>query len=88
MCSEKKTTEVKAHIEPSLKKKAEEYLRNYHITVSHSIKLFFQAVIEAKGLPFDLRPSQETLEAMEEHKTKNLKTYSSYEKMMKDIDKK
>ena len=87
MNPERKTAEVKARIEPSLKKDAEKYLHNYHITASQGIKLFFQAVVEAKGLPFDLRPNQETREAMKEHKKGNLQTYSSYDEMMEDIDK-
>lgn len=86
MNPERKTAEVKARIEPSLKKKAQKYLDVYDINTSHAIKLFFQAVVEAKGLPFDLRPNKETREAIEEHKTKKLKTYSSYQDMMKDID--
>jgi DNA-damage-inducible protein J len=86
MNPERKTAEVKARIEPSLKKAAEKYLKHYDISASHGIKLFFQAVVDAKGLPFDLRPSKETKEAMAEHKTGNLKTYSSYDDMMADID--
>ncbi len=83
---ERKTEEVKARIEPSLKKAAEKYLRNYDLSTSHSIKLFFQAVVDAKGLPFDLRPNLETRKAMDEHKQGALKTYSSYDEMMGDID--
>ncbi len=87
MQPERKSTEVKARIEPSLKKEAEKYLHNYDIKISHGIKLFFQAVVQAKGLPFDLRPSKETQAAIEEHKNKTLQTYDTYDDMMKDIDK-
>ena len=87
MHPERKSAEVKSRIEPSLKKKAQKYLGNYDIKISHGIKLFFQAVVEAKGLPFDLRPNKETHEAMEEHKKGKLKTYNTYDDMMKDIDK-
>lgn len=87
MHPEKKSVEVKSRMEPSLKREAEKYLHNYDINISHGIKLFFQAVVQAKGLPFDLRPNKETKEAMEEHKAGNLKTYDSYDEMMKDIDK-
>ena len=87
MQSERKSSEVKARIEPSLKREASKYLHNYDINISHGIKLFLQAVVQAKGLPFDLRPNKETLAAMEEHQTNQLKTYDNYDDMMKDIDK-
>ncbi|MFI4937289.1 MAG: type II toxin-antitoxin system RelB/DinJ family antitoxin [Candidatus Berkiellales bacterium] len=87
MHPERKSIEVKSRMEPSLKAQAEKYLRNYDINISHGIKLFFQAVVQAKGLPFDLRPNKETQEAMDEHKKGKLKTYNTYDEMMKDIDK-
>lgn len=86
MNPERKTAEVKARIEPSLKKAAEKYLSNYHISASQGINLFFKAVVEAQGLPFDLRPNLETRKAIEELKQKDRKTYSTYEEMMNDID--
>ena len=87
MQPERKSSEVKARIEPSLKKEAEKYLHHYDIKISHGIKLFLQAVVQAKGLPFDLRPNIKTQEAMNEHKTEKLKNYDTYDEMMKDIDK-
>lgn len=86
MNTEKKSVEVKARMAPSLKKDAERYLGNYQITASQAINFFYRAVVEAKGLPFDLRPNAKTLAAMDEHDRAALKTYSSYEDMMKDID--
>lgn len=87
MHPERKSVEVKSRMAPSLKKEAEKYLRSYDINISHGIKLFFQAVVQARGLPFDLRPNEETKEAMNEHKKGKLKTYDTYDEMMKDIDK-
>lgn len=86
MHAERKTAEVKSRIEPSVKKEATKYLKQYDISLSHGIKLFLLEVVAAKGLPFDLRPNKETLAAMEEIEKGGLKTYSSYEDMMKDID--
>lgn len=87
MHSEKKSVEVKSRMEPSLKNKAEKYLRHYDINTSHAIKLFYMAVVQAKGLPFDLRPNIETQKAMKEHETGELDTYDTYDEMMKDIKK-
>ena len=86
MMPERKTAEVKSRIEPSIKKEAARYLRQYDISLSHGIKLFLLEVVAAKGLPFDLRPNKETRAAIKEIEKGGLKTYSSYEDMMKDID--
>ena len=84
---ELKTVEVKARMEPSLKLKAEKYFNHYQLSTSQAINLFFQNVVATHGLPFDLRPSKQTKEAMDELKKGGLKGYTSYEDMMDDIDK-
>lgn len=84
--AENRTAEVKARLAPSIKRQAEEYLDRYGIKPSQGIAMFYKAIIDAHGLPFELRPNKVTLAAMQEIEEGKGKRYKTYEEALRDID--
>jgi DNA-damage-inducible protein J len=55
-----KTSTVRARIEPDLKDKAEDILRQLGLTATQAITLFYKQVELRKGLPFDIAIANKT----------------------------
>jgi DNA-damage-inducible protein J len=55
-----KSEVVRARIEPDIKHKAEEILKNLGLSTSQAIGLFYKQVIFSQGLPFDVKIPNET----------------------------
>ncbi len=61
-----KTAMVRARIEPGLKRRAEEILRELGLSTTEAITLFYRQVELRNGLPFDVVvPNETTLRTFE-----------------------
>ena len=59
------TVDVRARVEPELKREAAEILKAAGLDVSTAIRLFLRSVVDEGGLPMDLpRPNATTLAAI------------------------
>ena len=64
------TVDVRARVEPELKREAAAVLKASGLDVSTAIRLFLRSVVEKGGLPIDLpRPNETTLAAIKAAKT-------------------
>lgn len=57
-----KETTVRARIDESLKQEAEAILRQLGLTTSQAINLYFSQIILQRGMPFDVRLPDETVD--------------------------
>lgn len=65
-----KTEMIRARVEPELKHRAEEVLRELGLSATEAITLFYKQVAMHKGLPFELRiPNADTAEALRQAET-------------------
>ncbi len=55
-----KETTVRARIDESLKQEAEEILRQLGLTTSQAINLYFSQIVLHRGMPFEVRLTEET----------------------------
>jgi len=53
----KKTAEVKACVEPEIKRQAEAVLKELGIPMSHAINMYLRQIIFTNGIPFELKTS-------------------------------
>ena len=62
-------TAMTVRIDPDIKNKAAEYLKQMGLTTSEATRLFLHSVVLHKGLPFELRiPNEKTVTAIKETK--------------------
>lgn len=85
-----KTATMTIRLDPAVKSAAEEIYSYYGMTLTEAINVFLHKSLNVKGLPFDLRPSAETLEAMREVENmkkhpENYKGYTDVRAMFDDI---
>lgn len=80
-------TAMTVRIDPDIKNKAAEYLKQMGLTTSEATRLFLYSVVLNKGLPFELRlPSEETTEAISDVKMKkNIVTHTSTKELFDDL---
>ena len=80
-------TAMTVRIDPEIKNKAAEYLKQMGLTTSEATRLFLHSVVLHKGLPFDLRiPNDETTQAIKEAKTgKETVKHSSADELFNDL---
>jgi len=80
-------TAMTVRIDPDIKNKAAEYLKQMGLTTSEATRLFLYSVVLHKGLPFELRiPNDETTEAIKEVKAgKNTVKHTSKNELFKDL---
>ncbi len=83
-----KSAVIHARIEENIKIRAEKILKSLGLNTTEAINMFLHQVIINKGLPFDVKiTNEETLEALQNSiEDKNLSTYDSFEDFMKKID--
>jgi len=53
-------------LDPEVKSQVESLYSGYGMTLAEAVNVFFHQSINVKGLPFDLRPNPETLNALRE----------------------
>ena len=85
-----KTATMTIRLDPTVKSAVEEIYSYYGMTLTEAINVFFHKSLDVKGLPFDLRPSAETLEAMREvedmkRHPENYRGYNDAQAMFDDI---
>ena len=80
-------TAMTVRIDPDIKNKAAEYLKQMGLTTSEATRLFLHSVVLHKGLPFDLRlPNEETITAIQEAKEgKNVIKHASSKELFDDL---
>jgi DNA-damage-inducible protein J len=82
-----KSAIVSAHIDPEVKRAAEEVFADIGLSVSDAVELFYRQVERTNGLPFEARvPNEETRQALKEaeHRT-GLTSHDSVQGMFDDI---
>jgi DNA-damage-inducible protein J len=84
----RKTTTVRARIEPKLKEDAEQILGKVGLTTSDAIRLFLEQVRLHRGIPFPLTiPTEKTIQALAEVRSnKEIKTYDNADEMFDSWD--
>ena len=80
-------TAMTVRIDPDIKNKAAEYLKQMGLTTSEATRLFLYNVVLHKGLPFDLRlPNEKTATAIQEAKEgKNVIKHASTKELFDDL---
>jgi DNA-damage-inducible protein J len=80
-------TAMTVRIDPDIKNKAAEYLKQMGLTTSEATRLFLHSVVLHKGLPFELRlPNEETAIALKEAKEgKNVIKHTSSKELFDDL---
>jgi DNA-damage-inducible protein J len=84
----RKTTTVRARIEPKLKEDAEQILGKVGLTTSDAIRLFLEQVRLHRGIPFPLTiPTEKTIQALAEVRSnKEIKAYDNVDEMFDSWD--
>ncbi len=86
-----KTDTLHIRIEPSVKQKAEETLKDLGLSITEAINVFLNQVILQDGIPFEIKKpkyNNETIKALDDVKNeKNLsKTFNTAKDMFKELD--
>ncbi len=87
-----KTDTLHVRVEPRVKEKAEETLKDLGLSITEAINVFLNQVILNDGIPFEIRKpkyNKETIQAMEDTKNgKNLsKIFDNVDEMFEELDK-
>ena len=78
---------IHARIDPTLKHDAENILHKLGLNASQAINAFYAQIVHVRGIPFELRlPNEETIAAMKELDSGNVKTYDSMQDLWSEID--
>ena len=82
-----KTAQIRARVEPELKKKAEGILSTLGVSPTEAIRLFYKQVVLMDGNPFSVRiPNEMTLAAMDRtDRGEDLRSYDSAEEMFEEL---
>lgn len=88
-----KTDILHIRIEPSVKQRAEETLKDLGLSITEAINVFLNQVILNDGIPFEIkkpRYNKETIQAIEDTKSsKNLsKSFDNVKEMFEELNKK
>ena len=82
-----KTTDVRSRIDEHLKVEAASVLDDCGLTISAAIRLFLEQVVQAQGIPFEIKrkkPSARMVKALEEAKLIE-QQFSSLDEMMQKL---
>ena len=78
---------VQTRIDGKVKEEAAAVLSTMGLTVSDAVRLMLTRVAHDKALPFEpLIPNEETIAAMREARAGGLKTFSSVDALMADLN--
>ncbi len=78
---------VRARIDEKVKDEASKVLSEMGLSVSDAIRLLLVRVAAEKALPFEVKvPNAETIQAMNEAASGNLKSFSSVDEFMADLN--
>ncbi len=87
--AERKTSEIRVLLEPSLKKKSKKILDEIGMSESEAVRIFFRNLVNRKEFPLELKvPNEETIKEMDEvDKGKYSKGYDDIDEMFEDLRK-
>ena len=78
---------VRARIDEHIKEEATAVLAAMGLTLSDAFRIMLTRVAREKALPFEpLVPNAETIEAMKEARRGNLRSFSSVDTLMADLN--
>jgi len=81
-----KTASARALLDPEVKAKAENILKELGLSVSKSFELFYRQIIAQHGLPFELQiPNEKTMKAIENSRQGKGKRFSAPQKLFDDL---
>lgn len=82
-----KTEIIHARVDPQQKTAVEQIFQRLGLTTTQAIRLFFNQVEMAKGLPFPVRiPNKETEQTFRDTDAgKNLQTYNSSDELFEEL---
>ena len=82
-----KTASVSVRMEPSLKRDAENILRDLGLPASQAVTLFYRQLVLHKGLPFEVKlPVEVTRKALEEAVNgRDLASFSTVDELFEDL---
>ena len=81
------TVDVRCRIDPKTKEEASEVIEAMGLTVSDAFRIMLTRVAREKALPFEpLVPNATTIEAMKEARRGGLKSFSTVEDLMVDLN--
>jgi len=83
-----KTAVVTARIEPKVKEKAEDILKELGLTTSQAIAIYYRQIVVHRGIPFELKlPNSETIAAINEAKhPENLPAFRNIDALFDDLE--
>jgi DNA-damage-inducible protein J len=82
-----KSAEIRARIEPDLKKQSSEVLADLGLDLSGAIRLFLRQVVEVGGLPFEVKkPSPATVAAMMEARAMSAARFDSAKELFDGLE--
>ena len=83
-------TAIQVKTDRQLKIEAENIFHQLGISTSAAVNIFFKAVTEHNGIPFELklrRPNKQTVAVLKDINAKeNIKTFSTVDSFMKDLN--
>lgn len=85
-----KTAEIRARVEPKLKKESMKVLKKLGLSESEGIRLLLKGLVIHQGIPYEFKiPNEETIRAIEDARTgRNLsKPYTDINKLFEDLNK-
>jgi len=78
---------IHARIDPILKHDAEKILHQLGLNTSQAINAFYAQIVHVKGIPFELKlPNKETVAAMKELDSGEVKVYDSMKDLWNEVD--
>ena len=85
MCKKTKESKVvQVQMDKELVEKAESILKDLGLNRSTALKIYYRQIVLNNGLPFEMVPNEETIEALNEDLT-HAKSYTDLDEMWKDI---
>jgi DNA-damage-inducible protein J len=82
-----KVATIHTRIDPVLKHNAEKIIHALGLSASQAINAFYSKIVQERGLPFELKlPNKDSISAMKELDSGNLKQYSSMKDLWDEID--
>ncbi|MCF1685768.1 type II toxin-antitoxin system RelB/DinJ family antitoxin [Tetragenococcus halophilus] len=80
----KESKVVQVQMDKELVEKAENILKDLGLDRTTALKIYYRQIVLNNGLPFEMVPNKETIEALNEDLT-HAKRYTDLDEMWKDI---
>jgi len=80
----KESKVIQVQMDKELVEKAESILKDLGLNRSTALRIFYKQIVLNNGLPFEMEPNEETIEALNEDTT-NAKRYTDIDELFKDL---